>query len=45
MLAKIYDALPGFAIWDLSDEYLGPAFKKIPIAKSARNATIATKKA
>lgn len=30
MLATIYDALPGFAIWDLSDEYLGACIEENP---------------
>lgn len=30
MLASNYEALPGFAIWDLSDEYLGACIQENP---------------
>jgi hypothetical protein len=30
MLASIYESLPGFSIWDLSDEYLGACIQENP---------------
>lgn len=30
LLASIYDLLPGFALWDLPDEYLGACIKENP---------------
>ncbi len=30
LLASLYDQLPGFAIWDLADEYLGACIQEYP---------------
>jgi hypothetical protein len=35
LLASTYDSLPGFAIWDLADEYLGACIQENPHSKVA----------